>query len=203
MARLAKTEGYRDIIAQQKSIRADVRQRLNALHDDNFHSDGWKIAQREAIKDEARDKLYELGDKASEVTPDFAALMDAASRFDYSDAKLTTAVQLIQTMGSKLPESAWAAMIKDFANRPAMLNFLADTFDENRVPDAAIAAKEEAKAGAYLTSLPQRIEDEVFYSSRREPDVEVDFSGVLAALDKLDELGDKLTSGAVEEEATA
>lgn len=174
------------------NVKEEYKKELGRIEADTAHSENYKLEKRLESEEVARGKLEEIFSRAEKCIGELESVINGADKaFDYASPRLAGAVTFITANGTNTPLEACEAMINDFVGHPKELAFLASLFERNGLTAAAVSASEAASVSAAKATLPQRLSDYLFYSSKAAPDSEVDFTGFMEELDVLAEGGNE------------
>ena len=172
-----------------KQERAALAQKLEEIAALDFYSDSKRASLRQEAIDQALARLVEIGSSADEELAQLAAKAKARNEFVYDDPQLLAAIQLIKTFGKNLPDGAAKGIVSDFKDKPSVMTFLSDLFEQNGRLDAAIAAKEAAQQAELSESFPTRAADFIYFVTHADPTANADFAKIENELEKFEAEG--------------
>lgn len=109
------------------------------------------------------------------------------SEFDYSNPDLLAALNFIELAGENVTETAVKTMINKLADKPKELAFLGDVLGKKRMIEYAALVNEAVTEQNVKASLPQRLDDAIYYATDGNPEKDVSFTEIEAELDAIAE----------------
>lgn len=155
---------------------------LEEIAADATRSQEYKLdMRREAIK-KAENKLHEIRERAEKLD-----MKIQETEFDYSNPDLVEALRFIELAGENVTEDIVQTMINKLADHPKELAFLRDVLGKKRMIEYAAMVNEAVTAQDAKASLPQRLDDAIYYATDGNPEKDVSFTEIEAELDAIAE----------------
>ena len=169
---------FREIEQAKKVLKIE----LEEINDDVTRSGEYKQQQRLIAIQKAEDKLHEIRERAGNL--DFTI---QETEFDYSNPDLLAALNFIELAKENVTEAAVRTMIDKLADKPKELAFLGDVLGNKRMIEYAALVNEAVTEQKAKSTLPQRLDDVIYYATDGNPEKEVSFAEIEAELDAVSE----------------
>lgn len=169
---------FREIENAKKVLKIE----LDEIEADTTRSGEYKMQQRQAAVQKAEAKLHEIRERAENLD-----LKMPEAEFDYSNPDLLAALNFIEFAGENVTETAVRTMISKLADKPKELAFLGDVLGKKRMIEYSVLVNEAVTEQNVKASLPQRLDDAIYYATDGSPEKDVSFAEIEAELDAVSE----------------
>ena len=195
---MTKAEQIKSLFSEIDSVKAGLRQQVEAIRADASRSQDWKQAQAGEAEDAARRRLEGIAMKAEKALPEWEKVIQQADRFDYADPNLRAAIELIHSSGADLPAEVCRQIGQDFQAQQGALAYMVTKLSNAGNSGGAMALDEARQGRTVSPDLVRRVSDAVYYACL---DVNgSDAAGGLAPeLDALDNFEQALAAGGAAE----
>ena len=179
------TNKIKSIFRGIEVVKSDLAEELRKIDADGTRSGNYKAQQREAAKEKAAELLQDIYEHSQRDITELKKAVRSESAFDYTNPKLVTAMNFIMTAGKSMPAAAAEQIIEDFKYKPAELKYLMTLFEKNGMTSYLIEAQEAVNFEMMRESLPDRLDDLLYYSTDGDPTKEFDFSNIEYEIDNV------------------
>ena len=172
----------KSIFREIEIIKKTLRDEIAEIEADTTRSGEYKLQQRQAAIKKAEEELKLIRERAEKLD---LKLKD--EKFDYSNPDLMAALNFIELAGENVTETAVRTMISKLADKPKELAFLGDVLGKKRMIEYAALVNEAVTVQETKATLPQRLDDCIYYATDGNPEKEIDFSAIESELDAVSE----------------